>query len=188
MIHLTLVRHLKTSWNSEGKLQGRADISILPDQADTIRRLKRSLKASSYDLVFTSQLGRTQETAIACGYGDRAEASELLNEIDFGDWEGRPASELRSTTSWMDNPREVELGESFDRFVARVTLFLRQLLEYGEGRVLVFGHGAWIRCGIALIEKGQPGSMNRVVIEHGEPYLIRFDEHNVIWNEAKPSH
>lgn len=175
MIRLTLVRHFKTPWNRDGKLQGRADISILPAQADAVESLQKELRGKNYHRVFASELRRTQETAAGCGFGDSVEISALLNETDFGEWEGCSAEELRAATSWMSDPRNVELGENFDSFSGLVNSFIQQLLAAGDADILIFGHGAWIRCCIATVEKGAPGLMNQLTVEHNRDSSLLLD-------------
>ena len=98
-----LLRHGETSWNRQGRKQGRGD-SPLTDrgvaQAEQIAKKLQSLIANrdSLDIV-ASPMGRTQHTArlIAQNLGVEAERIQLetqLSEHDYGDWEGLTNSEI----------------------------------------------------------------------------------------------
>ncbi len=93
MIRLALIRHGRTGWNEEGRIQGHTDIPLFDRGRMEIARL-----AVPPDLAharwFTSPLARTRETATLLGV-DGAEAAPALIEMDWGDWSGARLEELR---------------------------------------------------------------------------------------------
>ncbi|MDV2887937.1 histidine phosphatase family protein, partial [Alkalihalophilus pseudofirmus] len=74
------------------------------------QRILHSL--SPFDLVLASTLIRTQQTAQH--YRFYPETERLLDELDFGPFEGRPKEELLEILGdqWLENPKELVLGES----------------------------------------------------------------------------
>jgi broad specificity phosphatase PhoE len=169
---VTLVRHLPTQWNLEGRLQGTQDIDVHKRAGATVaiaEKVRRLLQDRSFDRVWTSELRRTRQTAELLGY-ESTSVSEQLNELDFGFWGGRLASDLHahSNGAWFSDPSQLELGESFESFVARVRSFMNEVHNSDCSSVLIIGHGAWIRCFIALADSKDVRHMNQVLVGNGE--------------------
>jgi probable phosphoglycerate mutase len=170
-IKVYLVRHLATPWNAKGVLQGRKDISI--DGVSGGCECSQS-KLPIGVKVFTSELVRTQQTAKVYGFSDY-EINSLLNEFDFGDFEGRPKSDLLAWNdcAWRDSPSSVCLGESILHLKRRIFDFLSLYLE--EPEILIFGHGCWIRLLYSCYLIGTEAIMNRLCIENGQVLVLEFD-------------
>ncbi|MBO27168.1 MAG: phosphoglycerate mutase [Rhodobacteraceae bacterium] len=106
MIRLALLRHGHTSWNREGRIQGRTDIPLDPDAEAHLKSLRLPTPWDQVDLI-SSPLSRAVRTAeILCGRTPRTEPALL--EMDWGTWEGGqgtalradPASGYRDLESW----------------------------------------------------------------------------------------
>jgi broad specificity phosphatase PhoE len=148
------------------------DIDVAAEAPETvaiIEKLRAALNARPFDSVWVSELRRTQQTAALLGYTSPS-VSAALNELDFGPWEGRLARDLRAERggAWLTDPQTIELGESFESFVSRVRAFTNRLTAEGHTSALVIGHGAWIRCCIALADHGDARLMNKVTLGNGE--------------------
>ncbi|WP_035237978.1 histidine phosphatase family protein [Desulfobacter vibrioformis] len=162
---LFLLRHMQTPDNKAGILQGRRDISILPPgprEEKLIRDNKLKLAPfTRFDHILVSGLKRTHETAAF--YTDRFSVEPLLDELDFGPFEGRPRAELiRACPDWETNPAALVLGEPLSALKHRVLAFMDRYA--GAKTVLAFGHGAWIRALTSLWETGNLTCMNRITI------------------------
>ena len=60
---LYFVRHGKTEWNLEGRLQGaKGDSPLLEESIKQVRELGRYLSDTHFDLVFSSDLPRAKKT------------------------------------------------------------------------------------------------------------------------------
>ena len=87
------VRHGQTSWNAEGRVQGRSDIPL--NREGRRQALETAGKLAGLDaaigMVITSPLRRARETAeiIAGHLGAGIEIHEEIVERDFGDYEVR---------------------------------------------------------------------------------------------------
>ncbi|KIN70529.1 putative phosphoglycerate mutase family protein [Sulfitobacter noctilucae] len=132
MIRLALLRHGHTQWNREGRVQGRTDISLDPIARDELGRRSLPTPWAHADLV-SSPLSRAVETAkLVSGRAPRTEAA--LMEMDWGDWEGRRAEELRAdpdcdhrdieSWGWQYTPPN---GESPDALRRRLDPWVRSL-------------------------------------------------------------
>src|SRR5690625_1386775 len=115
-MQIILIRHLPTKWNMDGLLQGKKDISITKVSEDTIKKINenknRLEEYAPYDAVLASSLTRTNQTAKLHHYNPIMEP--LLDELDFGDFEGRPKKELHDYFGerWIQCPETMKLGES----------------------------------------------------------------------------
>lgn len=94
MIRLALLRHGHTLWNRAGRVQGRTDIPI---DADARAQLAAQCLPAPWDkaALWSSPLSRAYETAQLVA--DRPPRTDpALTEMNWGDWEGRIALELRA--------------------------------------------------------------------------------------------
>ena len=167
-MQITLIRHLPTEWNKKTWLQGRRDIALTTPTDELflgIDKNKRHLaKLAPFDLVLASTLKRTHQTAQLHGYQYQTE--QLLDELDFGPFEGRPKKDLfeKYGELWINNPKALVLGESINDLEARVVLFLDKYKRFSN--ILAFGHGSWIRAMISYSEYGDVNHMNKIIVEN----------------------
>lgn len=93
MSELLLIRHGRTAWNDEGRIQGHRDVPLSPEgrQALAGRRLPRSFAHFRW---FASPLSRAVETADLLGARE-VRTDPRLMELHWGAWEGRTRRELR---------------------------------------------------------------------------------------------
>jgi broad specificity phosphatase PhoE len=169
-MHITFIRHLPTEWNKKTWLQGRRDIGIsliTEDLHNGIAYNQQLLKKMNpFDLVLASTLKRTQQTAHLYGY--QAQTEGLLDELDFGPFEGLPKKKLyeKYGDHWIENPREIILGESIKNLEERIVLFLDKYKD--SSNILVFGHGSWIRAIVSYDQHGHIDNMNKIIIGNNE--------------------
>ena len=173
-MRVVCIRHLPTAWNRVNRLQGRRDTDILePDDISTaaIRRNQETLqKAGHFDLVLVSNLKRTQQTARIYGFKD-FRVEPLLDELDFGDYEGRDrAFLLEEIPDWTDDPRNVALGEPVLHLEARIRCFVEKYSHLQQ--VLVFGHGSWTRGLLSIARYADVRNMNALHIDNNELMMV----------------
>ncbi len=175
-MQLTLIRHLPTVWNKNTWLQGRKDIAISFLTESDKQKIEQNLIVLNHlapiDLVLASSLRRTQQTANAYGY--QPEIDPLLDELDFGPFEGEPREKLLALhgDAWINNPIELVLGESVLDLGNRVCSFLEKY--YDAGNILVFGHGCWIRALLSYFHYGHFNNMNRLTLLNNECVTLEF--------------
>jgi len=176
-MQITLIRHLPTEWNKEQKLQGKRDIPISPITAEMCEKIKENQKLlkklEPFDLVLASSLKRTHQTAML--YGFSAETEGLLDELDFGPYEGQPKSKLiiQYGDIWFDNPIELVLGESIKNLEKRIVQFLAKYKR--SEKILVFGHGSWIRAMVSYARSGHVNQMNKISVANNECIKITYN-------------
>lgn len=91
MTTLTLIRHMPTVWNREGRLQGQRDTALDP-QAMPDWRLPPELRDCRF---LSSPLGRCRMTAERLGVTPQIDPR--LTEMSWGEWEGYTLAELRDS-------------------------------------------------------------------------------------------
>jgi broad specificity phosphatase PhoE len=108
MIRIDLLRHAKTRWNQEKKIQGREEISLSPDGIKQACAWGGILRAQNYDLILSSPMIRARQTSriIAKKINADIEYDMDLREQNFGDWEGRMINEIR-----ISSPGQIEHQE-----------------------------------------------------------------------------
>jgi len=102
-MNLLIVRHGETTWNREGRYQGRTDVPLSDEGEAQARALGKRLAGLPITIALTSPLARTRRTAEAV-LGDRAVALEseaALIEISHGKWEGQLASDIEHSHAEM---------------------------------------------------------------------------------------
>lgn len=165
---LSLVRHLPTEWNKKQLLQGKRDIPLLPVTEETITSIQRNLeklkKQPSFDIALASTLQRTQQTAAL--YGIQPEIDGLLDELDFGPFEGKTKATLfrQDGENWLADPQKSILRTNIEDLEERIKLFLEKYKKYHH--VFVFGHGSWIRAMLSFVQFGNLKQMNRLTVEN----------------------
>ncbi|NYT86397.1 histidine phosphatase family protein [Pollutimonas harenae] len=175
MVELWFIRHFRTPWNSQGRLQGQRDIALDnpmgPQDLAMLAANRQALTDQDFALVLTSPLSRARQTAELYGFPG-AEADPDLAEIAFGDWEGRTWDELEAAHpgAWQNALHTLPLGESMDEFSTRIAR-VRDRIRGAQGPVLAFGHGAWLG-GLQLLQEGRQGGMPRQTLANGA--LIRL--------------
>ena len=166
MRRLFIVRHGKTAWNLEKRLQGAgADSPLLTDDLTPYQQLAHYLDQYEFAQAFTSPLARAYDTAeLTLKNFMRHPAPELqtvndLRELSFGQWEGRSRAELIKTAPELfalmskrqDDPRLINLGmENFHdarrRFAGALAGIAASLGD--DGNALIFAHGGISQIGI----------------------------------------
>ena len=153
---LYIIRHGKTDWNAQYRLQGRTDIPLNEEGRKMAREGAERYREEPFDICFSSPLGRARETAelLLAGRDIPVIYDDRLTEMAFGVCEGTannysipdkpsPVREFFFHPESYTNPAEG--GESITDLLKRTGSFLRERVEplLREGKnVLLVGHGA----------------------------------------------
>ncbi|MEM9126730.1 MAG: histidine phosphatase family protein [Pseudomonadota bacterium] len=92
MTRLALLRHGHTEWNRARRIQGRSDIPLDDEARTDLARYELPDPWAKAD-IWSSPLKRAFETALLVS-GQTPQTSDVLVEMNWGDWEGQRASEL----------------------------------------------------------------------------------------------
>jgi broad specificity phosphatase PhoE len=151
---LLLVRHGETDWNREHRVQGHTDVPLNARGRAQADALAGRLADVPLVAVYSSDLSRAYETAVAV-VRDRAlevTVDARLREKNFGSWEGLTDLEIAERFpdavrgGWGD-------GETTDDVSARVVEIIEVIrARHGEGSVLVVSHGGALRAILAHLD------------------------------------
>lgn len=163
---LYIMRHGKTEWNVNRKLQGRTDVPLNGIGRAMAEKAAKEYADVHFDICYCSPLSRAKETAeiLLKGRNVPIVPDERLTEMSFGVCEGTedsfPAAE-GPMKLFFDNPPAYippAGAESFAELYARTGDFIekviRPLIKRGKD-VLIVGHGA-MNSGIICQIKGLP--------------------------------
>ena len=149
---LHLIRHGESEANRAGIYQGQSyDTPLTPMGVKQAKAVAKILPGVKADVVYTSPLQRTYETAEEIRKVTKLKliVDDKLLEISHGDWEGKKPEDFSKKektrlNKWRRNPVGVQMpnGENVDDVVKRCCFFVDEL---GEGRYIVVAHDLVIR-------------------------------------------
>jgi probable phosphoglycerate mutase len=150
-VHLVMVRHGETVWNTQKRHQGQLDSPLTSIGQAQGQALATRLRGFPFQAVYSSDLGRTMETAqfIAQKTGSPVQPEPRLRERHYGLFQGLTIEKARE-----NHPAEFEKhhnrdpdfaipgGESPRQFYERTTQALDDLVSrHDEGMILAVTHG-----------------------------------------------
>lgn len=134
MSNLYIMRHGKTEWNAEGRLQGRLNSPLLNQSKEDLITIADKLKENNISKIYVSPLQRCIETAdIICGILNLDyEKNEMLAECNLGDCEGMKLDDVKKQMPDFYESREKDKwnipwpnGESYYDVYNRAENFLK---------------------------------------------------------------
>ncbi|MBR3888733.1 MAG: histidine phosphatase family protein [Clostridia bacterium] len=144
-MEILIVRHGKTDWNIQKKLQGRVDIELNEIGKMQARETAQLLENENIDLIISSPLKRAIQTAEIINESRNIPViiDERIAERNFGVYEGRDVTTFDFNEFWsFKYPKDFEGAETLDDFFERVYTFLDELKEkYKDKRILLVTHG-----------------------------------------------
>lgn len=153
MTRLFLIRHGRSTWNAENRIQGSADPPLDEVGREQACQLAERLQKSKNAMVavYTSPLQRAQQTAQILGdaLGVPVTSDERLKEYDVGDitgltWEQVVEQYPDVAQRWAEASEGLELpgAEESALFRERVAIAFGQIVERHAGKPIgVVAHG-----------------------------------------------
>lgn len=151
MTKLLLVRHGRSAWNTEGRIQGQADIPLDEIGWQQAQRVAERLKVEPIDAIYSSPLQRARVTAemLADKLNLSITCDDRLMEYDFGvvsglTWDGVVANHPEFARRWADDAWAVPIEGSEGRvhFAARVLGTMNDIIaRHPQQQVAVVAHG-----------------------------------------------
>lgn len=198
MTRILLIRHGHT--DLLGKvLYGRMEGIHLSEQGkQEIARLATALEERyQIDEVISSPMDRAKESAeaISAACGVAIKFDEALQELDFGEWMGKPFSELMNDERWkLYNRRRSLNGAPGGEFMIEVQLRAWNALERAiasrdneqDATLAVVTHGDVVR-GLLMLFLGMPldhihrleiatASVSEVILGYAYPQVIKVNQ------------
>jgi len=180
-VRVLLVRHGESTWNVEGRYQGRLDPPLSPrgrEQAEALAaRLYREQLArvdkNRLASIVSSPLFRARDSAQICAeaLGLPVGIDERLTEISHGEWEGKLREEIahrwpEMVAAWRTDPHTVQFpgGETLEDVCSRYESFLSDLR--GDRGILAITHDVVIRIAILLAQDKPLSAFNEVRVDN----------------------
>ena len=118
-LRLIFVRHGLSSFNKEGRIQGRNDLSTLTKEGQLqAEAAGKTISSIPIDAIYSSPLQRASETTkiIIDQHQSNLQATytdELL-EVDLGHWSGLTKNEIKNhfpeeLAIWLKDPKELTI-------------------------------------------------------------------------------
>lgn len=144
-MEILFVRHGKTSWNKEKKMQGNVDIPLSEEGIIHAEKMAEKLKNKKIDIAFCSPLERARQTFEIINKSREEEIpvlyEEALTERNYALFEGRNKKTFNYNIVWdYSNPLNVE---NFFEFAWPIInfIFKKLLRAYKDKTVLIVSHG-----------------------------------------------
>jgi len=181
MLSIILLRHGKTAGNLENRYNGRTDDPLCEEGVE------EALTGEHYpeiSLVYASPMRRAQQTAGIFFPNAEIETVQDLREMDFGDFEGRTATEMENDEAyraWVAGGfiTPCPNGEGIPDFARRAaTAFagcVFDAIQRGESRVGFAVHGGVIMA-VMTAFSGADVSYNAWYVRNCGGYEITIDE------------
>jgi len=151
--NIFLMRHGRTEWNKNKRLQGRQNSPLLESSHDEILQTLKLLPVEEIDFVFASPLGRVIETIeiMQSKWKFVYEKNSLLMECDMGLCEGFMLEEVIRKHEAFWRKREQDKwntpwpnGESYADIYLRASRFVEELPN--EKNILILSHEMMGKC------------------------------------------
>jgi len=177
---VVLARHGESERSVEGLTNGDPHVAVaLTDTGrEEALRLGAELADDAIDLCVTSEFERAQETADLALEGRDVPRLVLadLNDIRFGEFEGRPLTDYRAWAH-AHGPEDVcpGGGDTRAQTVSRYVRAYRTILARPEETVLVVAHGLPVRYVLDALEGRSPAAAVAQV-PYAEPFRLSAQE------------
>lgn len=150
---LYIMRHGKTDWNVEFRLQGRTDIPLNTEGIQMAHDAAKKHADIHFDICYSSPLTRAQQTAKILLENRNVPiiTDNRLIEMSFGEFEGKkdafkhPEWAIYKFFNEPENYVAKDGAESLDSLFARTGDFLKNVVQKDLDQnkdVLIVGHGA----------------------------------------------
>jgi len=169
-----LLRHGQTPMSVQKRYSGRTDAPLTEVGVQQAAAAAKRLASAGLDVIVTSPLRRTVQTAqaVAAVTGAAVVTDDGFRETDFGAWEGLTFAEVRERwpaeiSAWLADPDVAPPGgESFTDVSARVTEALDRVLAARAGQtVLIVSHVTPIKMLVAAALLAPPAALYRMHLD-----------------------
>jgi broad specificity phosphatase PhoE len=148
-MEILLVRHGETEWNADQIFRGRADVILNEKGVVQAKLLGEYLKKSRLEAVYSSPLQRAVHTAesIAKSHSLNVRPEFDLIDLDYGEWQGMPLTEVRKIyknlyIKWETSPEIVRFpgGEGLDDVRNRAISAVNKIVKTHTGTIALVSH------------------------------------------------
>jgi len=192
LIKIYVARHGETTWNVEGRIQGRSDPGLSPKGIDQSLALLEQLKDRPISAIYTSTLQRSILTAQPIAqYLNRPLQKHLeLDEIAFGILEGKQFlkfdDEIRREWEKFKKDRftyHIPQAENYTDVTNRVRPFIEKTLHlHQEEEILIVGHRVVNQMMMGVLLELPPEKILKVQQGNDCLYLIQRNDETKVFH------
>ena len=196
---LILVRHGLSVYNDQNRFTGWKNVDLNEQGVAEAEQAVNLLESINFDIAFTSELKRANDTLDIILKGLRQEIpiekNLALNERDYGDLVGQNKAEAakkfgdEQVQIWR---RSYDIpppgGESLKDTADRVIPYLNEKIlpeVYSGKNIIVSAHGNSIRAIVMALKKFTPEEILKTEIGWCEPWIFNFENEKLINLEIK---
>jgi len=146
-LRIYLARHGETDWNAQRRIQGQTDTPLNTKGREQAAGLAELLKGVRLDMVYASDLSRSQDTAEIARGGVPVKSLAGLNERHHGKFEGKLVDDSEPVAQQEFRRRrgvaedDLDGGETLNQFYDRVRdTFNTIRSQHDSGAILIVGH------------------------------------------------
>ena len=204
MKNILLIRHGQSEWNKLNLFTGFKNIELSEQGIDEANKAGQNFKNLNikFDIVFTSELKRAQETAKIILknldqwdhlHGEGKIITDInLNERDYGDLTGLNKKETADKfgeeqvhkwrRGYSDQPPN---GESLEDVVRRVKIYFEESISPAiqsadNNNILIAAHGNSLRALLIVMNIYDPSNINSVELLTGVPIHVILENNKFI--------
>lgn len=174
-LEVYLIRHT-TPVFEPGLIYGRKELLLHADFPLELEAVRTEL-SGDFEILYSSPAQRC--TGLARALSPEFVIDGRLQELDFGEWEGKTwdTVDQPALQAWMDDYVNVctPRGESMMQMHARVSAFWMELGQSGYGKVAVVTHAGVIRLILSIVNQISLTSIFDIKIAYGEVVRVRFN-------------
>lgn len=148
MTRILLVRHGQSTWNADGRWQGRADPPLSDLGVRQAEVAAETVAEFGITRIWASPLVRADQTAriLSSRLGLEVENDARLAERDAGDWTGKTRTEIENGwPGFLDGGRRPNGFETDDVLHERALAAMEEIGRSAHEPVVVVSHGGLIR-------------------------------------------
>ena len=171
-LNLYLFRHGQTEWSLSGRHTGSTDIPLTKQGEDEARALLPWVNQTKFDHVLTSPRQRAKETCKLVGLDRDAKIEPDLAEWNYGAYEGKLSSEIRTDQPHWNIFRDgcpqgempEQVSERADRLIARISMMTGNVALFSHGHFLPALTVRWLGLAISKGEHFQLGTASLSIL------------------------
>ncbi len=199
-LRLIFVRHGLSSFNKEGRVQGRNDLSTLTKEGQSQAEAAGKIISSiPIDAIYSSPLQRASETTkiIIQQLKNKLQANYTndLLEVDLGPWSGLTKSEIQNffpeeLATWQEEPTELTINKNdgtkfqpIKELLLQAEKFLESLFKAHSGSdqtILIVAHNAILKCLILKLINEPSKGLRRLKLDNTSISIL-----NIVFNTWK---
>jgi alpha-ribazole phosphatase len=170
-----LIRHT-TPVFEPGLIYGRTALLLHADFESELKAVQSQL-SGDFDAIYSSPASRC--TQLAQAISPAFLTDDRLQELDFGEWEGKTwdTVDQQRLQAWMDDYVNVCTpgGESMMQMYARVKAFWEELGKSAYDQVAIVTHAGVIRLILSIVDQIPLTSVFDIKIAYGEVVCVRMN-------------